>query len=263
MALFFRLHLILIVWMVSSATAATTDISGPVNTSNKVIFSSVHTPDTPLYQWMDLVYNDLFSRMGYSFELWSMPSMRANYEAEAGHITGQVRRVKKFQEKVQNQIRVPEPLYTLKVVALARRSHPIQYEGIKDWQDLSKFNPNVEYIQGYQTAKNYLNSLFKPDKISTAVTAESGFNKLKSAYTDVLIMTYLEALPYLNSGEFKNYIAPAGILAEMDVHPYVHKNFSHLIPQMAETIQEMKKEGLIEQYWSDAYKIDGVNIYPN
>ena len=260
MALFFRLHLILIIWIVSPATATTTEMSEPSNTSNKVIFSSVHTPDTPLYQWMDLVYTDLFTRLGYSFELRSMPSKRANYEAEAGHITGQVRRVKKFQEKVHNQIRVPESLYTLKVIALARKSHSIQDAGVKDWQDLSKFILNVEYIQGYQIAKNYLNSLFMPERISTTNTAKEGFNKLKSAYTDVLIMTYLGALPYLNSAEFNNYIAPAGVLAEMDVHPYVHKNFSHLIPQMAETLQEMKQEGLIEQYLTDAYHIDSVNM---
>ncbi|WP_458777952.1 hypothetical protein [Desulforhopalus sp. 52FAK] len=255
--------MILILWMVSSATASTTDISAPVNTSDKVIFSTDDTPDTPLYHWMDLLYKDLFSRMGYSFELLSMPSRRANYEAESGLIAGQAKQVKTFQEKVHNQIRVPESLYTLKVIALTRRSHPIMYEGIKDWQDLLKFNPNVEYIQGYQTAKKYLNSLFKQTQISTAVTAESGFYKLKSAYTDVLIMTYLEALPYLNSDEFKHYIAPAGILAEMDVHPYVHKNFSYLIPQMAESLQEMKQEGVIKQYWCDAYNISGVSIYPH
>ena len=218
----------------------------------KLVFADSQPPDSKLFRWMELVYTELFSRMNIDVRFEHMPSARATSQIELGVFDGQIRRVMLYENQVKNQIRVPESLYSLKMIAFARASAP--YDGLNGWRSLAGKKLLVEYQIGAAISQKNLERVIEPDMLSSVAQVEQGLRKVKAGRTDVFVSSLLNAWQAMDSPEFKGIVVPIGVMEETEVFPFMHKRHKALIPLMSKKLKEMKEEGLIEKLRRQAFK---------
>jgi len=237
-------------------------IAAPLNSpESPILLISVHQPKkTPVFRWMNLLYGELFSRLDIPFILQYIPPARASAYAVQGKIDGQVGRMASYSEKVQNQIKVNEPIYYLEMVAYVRLSSKYnildtenKLDNLNSWKQLAGKGFRVEYMRGISIVTKHLEPLIPPDRLTTVTTLEQGFSKLKAGRTDVFIASNHSAYPILSSAEYRDDIASGGVLFSTGIYPHLHKRHHSLVPEMEKVIREMKASGLIEAYRLKAY----------
>ena len=214
---------------------------------------SIHQPEnTQVYRWMNLVYNDLFSRLNMSVTLIYLPPKRATAYAKLGKIDGEIGRVASYAEEVENQIIVNEAIYSLDMVAYIRRSAKIKH--FEGWKSLANRGLKVDYLRGIAIAVKNLSPLIPPKDLKIVDTMKQGFLRIKEGRADVFVASNHSAEDVLSSLEYKGEILNGGILESVGLYPHLHIRHRELVPHIANAIKGMKEEGLIVKYRQQALK---------
>lgn len=212
---------------------------------------SIHQPEgTPLFGWMSLFYKDLFSRLDIPIILIYLPPKRATAYAGKGYIDGQVGRMASYSEKVENQLKVTEPIYSIDMVAYVRTSPTARnYRG---WQSLAKKGLKVDYLRGIAIAEKHLLPLIPSPDLQAVDTLQQGFLRLREGRSDLFVASNHIAEPALLLFGVEGEISQGGILQSVGFYPHLHKRHKNLVPLLERAIRDMKKEGLIDQYQQQA-----------
>ncbi len=78
-------------------------------------------------------------------------------------------------------------------------------------------------------------------------------NLLIHGRIDLYLDDELTIASTLNSDEFqKTKIVMAGVMSEIPLYAYLHKTHADLVPQLTTVLKEMRTEGLIDDYRTQA-----------
>ena len=225
----------------------------PVARCDTITMAFEKQPDKePLFMLAQLLYTEAFKRMGMTFTYRVYPGQRCSVMANLGKVDGEPGRFKGYSRICPNMVLVDEPVATLHEAAFA--TDPSL--SLTGWQSLKGTDLRVEYIIGCQAEEFYLPKLVPPEKLSRVGTIEQSLKKLYAGRIDVLVQTESSVMAVLLNPKFKNYnIVKVGIIAELDVYPFLHKKNAALAPQLAKVLKEMKAEGLFEQYKSNMWEL--------
>jgi hypothetical protein len=192
-------------------------------------------------KWLNLIYTEVFRRLGYELEYKGYPNERANVMAETGVVDGEIQRAASYQKISKNLLRVEEPSFSGHVAAYAATPGVV----LDGWESLKNTNYRVEYRRGSKLPQTVLPKVVRPEKLSTISTVEQGLKKLIAGRTDIFIEQEL----VVDKAEIDySSLYQAGIVYTGNSYLYMHKRHAALLPKIAEVLKNMKQEGVVERY---------------
>lgn len=239
-----RITLQLIVGMCVTVLLCAVALPPPGEAAEKIVLvSSQDTRESFYGRWLDLIYTEVFRRLGYEFHYRGYPGGRAPIMAERGEVDGEIHRPADYDKLAKNLIRVNEPSFPLSFVAYAVKPG-ISLSG---WASLKNTNYAVEYRRGSKTPEIALPAVVRPEKLSNIETPEQGLKKLIKGRTDIYIDQEAVITEILRKSG-PSPVHQVGVMGTIQSHVYLHKKRAALAPKIAEVLKAMKREGLIKRY---------------
>lgn len=196
--------------------------------------------------WLELVYREAFKRLGVEISIVGLPTKRASVMADAGQIDGDLHRARNYGDKHPNLVRVEFSHFAVSFVAYSKRADIVLADG---WDSFNHTPLRVQYILGSATAGTELGRRVAPERLSTVTDVELGLRKLELDRSDVLIALDLNVEPLLPLPEFRRSgIHKVAELGQVPCYLYLQKRHAALAPRLARVLEQLKREGLIEQY---------------
>ena len=214
-----------------------------------ILVGTQDTKDSYVGIWLDMIYTEVFRRIGYQLEYEGYPAARAVAMSDRGEVDGDIHRGYGYNnEGHPNLIRVEEPHFSVAFTAYAVKPG-IRLEG---WDSLRNTDYKVEYRRGIVKIGNMLSQIIKESNLSDITTVQQGLKKLILGRTDIYIdvdKNVIEAIRKLDPVKFNpSAVYEAGIMETMTSHAFLHKKNADIVPKIDETLKLMKQEGLIEKY---------------
>lgn len=225
---------------------------------------SAHTPASPVftmafgkdpkldaqYSFYEHVYREAFRELGYRFTYKIFPSKRSSLNANRGIVDGEPQRVFSYGQKFTNLIRVEEPIFTNRTIAVSNMTTPnhsaLQVNGP---ESLEGKNLRVDYIRGSVWSKTHLEPIIPEAYLLAVASTEMGLTRLEAGRSDILVALEPQLLKLLSLPERKNSsLKPIGVLGQNDSYPYLHNRHKELAPKLAGIIRQMKADGRYNQY---------------
>ena len=202
-----------------------------------------------LWRWGELLYTEAFRRIGVEFQYKVYPPVRASVMADAGQVDAEPARVASYGEAHPNLVRVDEWVVKSQVVAYAV-DQAIALDG---WESLRNTEYHIDYYRGHAVSEQHLAEVVEADRLSSVSDPIQALKKLRAGRIDMYVDSSDRIGPLLQSPEFKDSgIHAAGVMEEIFSYPYLHKRHADLAPKLAETLKQMKAEGLFAQYMQQA-----------
>ena len=184
--------------------------------------------------FQDLVVDEAFRRIGLKGRVESYEaSARALINANDGIDHGVAMRIKGLDKKYPNLVRVPERLVGNDFVAY---STGLDFT-TDSWETLLPYV--VVYINGWLVFERNLDI----EQKKTAVREpRQMFDMLNKGRVDVVLYERWQGLQRAKETGVvvKTHEPP---LASVDMFMYVHKNYAHLAPKLAQALRDMKADG--------------------
>ena len=196
--------------------------------------------------WLELIYRDVFHRLGIEITILALPTKRASVMAQSGQVDGELHRSKAYGTDHPNMIRVEQSHFAARYAAYSKLA---DLHLANEWTTLRDTELRVAYILGSVTASERLPALVAAEHLSTVTDARLGLRKIALDRIDVLVGLDLIIDPLLEQDDIRPYgIRKAATLEEIDGYLYLQKKYAALAPKIASILAQMKREHLIEQY---------------
>jgi len=235
--------------MVSSETSSGRSTPEEVSKSYAKTITLVGTQSTKKSfhgRWLDLIYTEVFRRLGFQLNYEGYLAKRASKISDTGQADGEIHRVYDYADKHPNVVRVEEPHFSIHFSAYA--IDPSIH--LNSWEDLVEKNYKIGYRSGVKKTESKLPAILSENKILSAHSTRQGLRQVMKGRSNAFIDVESVIEDVLkNDTEFKNSkLHKVGVLEEITVHAYLHKKHKHLVTKVAEILKEMKQEGLIKKY---------------
>jgi len=212
-----------------------------------LVMATFHQPKSYEGQLSGMIFQEAFRRLGIELVIKIYPVPRATIEAEEGNVAGELTRLYEYQARVQNLIRVEEPLYKTRVAGYALKSD-IQLNG---WDSLKGAQFCIDHRRGLKHVKKRLSELVSKEFVGSLATPEQGLKRLINERCELYIDIAFKVQNLLTAPQFRSAgIRNVGTLNTSTVHGYIHKAYKQLVPKLEAIIKQMKEERLIEHYQS-------------
>jgi polar amino acid transport system substrate-binding protein len=182
----------------------------------------------------DLLTREAFKRVGKSVDIVWLPGERSLINLNQGVDDATVVRIAGLESKYPNIRRVPEPMMRWEFVAFAR---DVEFR-TSSWQSLSPYNVGI--INGWKILEANVTGTQSLTKVGDA---EQLFNLLGNDRADVIIYEKWEGLHLIESRGLEGIHMLQPPLANPQMFMYLHKKHSHLIPNLAAALKEIKQDG--------------------
>lgn len=210
-----------------------------------LVFINARDEHNSGYQWLQLVYDEAFKRLGKDYEVRIYPDKRGELLLVQGIVDGDLARTKDFIVLHPNLILVPVAVAWTNVAAFTTREDLV----LQQWEDLALYDLRVEYRRGSVLAETRLVPIIKPENLSIANDWETGIRKLLAGRTDVYVDMEVDVMSLLASGAFPHAnLKMAGILEKVYGYPILHPKNAALAKPLEKVLGSMTREGLIECY---------------
>ncbi|CAM3683945.1 Bacterial extracellular solute-binding proteins, family 3 [Vibrio aerogenes CECT 7868] len=225
--------------------------TGQAEAPKPFVMAATQPDHTRQGKLMSLIYHDLFHRIGVPLRLVHLPLKRASQEANQGKIDGEVGRIYEYSQIYTNMRRVEFPVVQVSAGAFARRMDKIKLND--GWDSLYGTPYSIGYQRGIVSSEVNLKKRVPPGRLSPATSVQQGILKLKYGRTDLFVHSHgIVADNYLTQEEFKD-IEVIAIMQVVPIYPYVYKKHQAMAAVMADTLQQMKREGVLYQFCMQAY----------
>jgi len=195
---------------------------------------------------LKLIYTEAFKRMGIELVYVFYPAKRASIMAAKGKIDGELARVYSYNDKLENLIRVEEPIFPVRFSAFTTNPE-IELNG---WESLRGTDYKVEYMRGIKRCAIKFSKVIKKENLSEVSHWSQGLRKIIAKRTDIYVEVERTVFRALKTEEFKNAnIRIAGVVEEVNLYTFLNKKYANLVPQLAAILKEMKDEGTIKILW--------------
>jgi len=186
------------------------------------------------------VLTEAFKRNGITFKALYLPSLRSLESTNSGFLDGELHRVSNFHEvsrgKYPNLIKIDSELVHVWVVAFAKKD--IQ---INAWKDLKKYH--VSYYRGRKNITSALAEVLPAKQIFTVSNDKKAFELLNAGRIDVVVTERNQGNRILSKYPEYSNIQEVGKLQQSVIFSYINKKYKILSIKIANTIDEMKKDG--------------------
>ena len=219
-------------------------------TDKTYIMVDCRNQQSPQAHYLRVVYTEAFRRLGYELDIQYHPTgQECTHLSQRGLVDGELSREKRYARKHKKLVRLTYPHYQTSYHALSW----IPELEIYGWQSLKNRLFKVAYQRPDKTLERKLTREVPLDKLTAVDDLAAGLELLKEKRVDAFVVDELEL------GAVKKHplhergrIAIAGIMEKYSAHAYLHNKNGHLAKPLSITLYEMKKEGLLDQYLSDA-----------
>lgn len=222
--------------------------TAPADTPKITLASSEDTYNSRYGCWLQNIYQEAFSRLGYEFIYRAVPGGRAPYLAEHGEVDGELHRPYEYQQQTKNLIRVEESPFDVTIEAYVVQENLTFH----NWRELGSSGLKIEFRRGSKRAELELKQAVAPWLLSDVTSTEQGLKKLLRGRTHVFIeqsLVFQDVVASLiPTSESYKHIYSAGIVDELPSHAYLNKRHIQLTHDLATAIKQMKAEGLITVY---------------
>lgn len=201
-------------------------------------------------RWLEAIYTEAFRRLGMDFQVIGYPSQRAINMADNGAVDGQLERGHDFDLEHPNLVRVEEATNTEAYTAYATKPGL----SLNGWADLRKHSYTIVLRRGVGKSAESLADYAEKSRLVFVDRPEQGLMMLMLGRTDLyidytpLVNETLKALRQSEERERMRNVYVAGIMARTTHHAFLHKRHAQLAPSLAQTLRDMKREGLFEKY---------------
>lgn len=187
---------------------------------------------------LDVVLGSAFSELGLLLELVSVPAERSLMNADAGIDDGEAFRIGGLERQYPNLLRVPESVYTMEFVVVARDG----VAPVARWDDLK--DRSVGIINGWKLAEDRLAGVAK---VTSVGTPGQLFDMLERGRVDYGISVRPVANRFMARGQWKNGTIQEPPVERQEMFIYLHKKHAALADRLAETLRRMKESGRYAQ----------------
>jgi hypothetical protein len=206
--------------------------------------------------WLRRIYVEAFRRMEVPLEFAIFPTVRVSSELDRGNVDGEPVRVHGYADTHPNLVRVEEPVFDV-VFALYAADPALRLSRLEDLPATTLLG---DYRRGVGVCETALKRWLPAARLSDVTTTAQGLKKLLARRTDLycdinLVVTTELAMPEFSGTDKVRRLLDVGTLA---LYPYLHKRHAALAPRLAATLRQMKAEGLIERYRTDAERAIGL-----
>lgn len=182
----------------------------------------------------DKIMIEAFRRIGVPLKIVRLPSERALLNADEGIDDGNYSRVEGLEKQYTNLIRVPEEITRFEFVAFSRNKG-INLSG---WNSLKPYN--VGLVTGWKILE------YNITDVKSLVMVKNGemlFNLLKHDRADIVVYDRRQGMVLLQKLNADDIAILEPPLAVRSMYPYLNKKHKELVPLLAKTLREMKKDG--------------------
>ena len=227
---------LLVAQMVGLPAGAAPSAKPPVEPDVYILNTSTGAPYATQDRngFQDLIIYEVFRRIGLKgrVEIYDA-SARALINANEGIDHGVTMRIKGLEKKYPNLVRVPERLIENDFVAY---SADLDF-ATDSWKSLTPYV--AAYINGWVIFERNLSA----DQSKTAVRDPGQmFEMLSKGRVDVVLYERWQGLQRAQeTGVAVKVHQPP--LATVDMFMYIHKDYAHLVPKLAQALRAMKADG--------------------
>jgi hypothetical protein len=201
-------------------------------------------------RWLILIYRDAFRQLGIELEIRTFPAARAEAEAAADNVDGELARSFEYGDMHTNLVRVPEAPFSANTIAYATRGDiklDPGYEGLRDTAY------RVEHRLGYPVIASRLAAVVPAANLSQVRNAETGLRKLILGRSDLYVDIEDSVAPLLARPEFREAgIRQVSLVFRGPIHAYLNRRHALLVPQLGAILKKMRDSGQIERYRQQA-----------
>lgn len=223
----------------------------PVDPGKKqILFAINYIGCDPYNRFMELLYKEAFSRLGYTFSYSVYPMKRTNFALNAGQVDGVCTWAKMSQEQLEkfpNLIRVKEPVWETRIHAYALNPE-IRVNG---WQSLQAYKHAViGHAKGMISIEELIPKLERSGlKFHEARDPAQSARMLALKRIDMFLGFPGAVAIALNKEEFKDLdIYNAGpVVPSLRLFPYLHKKHAGLASPLAKVLRQMKEDGKVNR----------------
>lgn len=183
---------------------------------------------------LDLLYAELFKRVGLDFQIQSTSAERGLLNADSGVDDGDVARVVGIERNYPNLVRVAEPVMYYQMVAFSRRPR----FAVAGAASLRAYDVGI--LTGWKILERTIvgsHSLLKLE------TGRQLFDMLDKERIDVAVIEKYEGLHFIRGMGLEGIVAMEPALVEGDWFLYLNKKHAALAPRLAEELRRMKRDG--------------------
>jgi len=207
--------------------------------------ASIREANSPDGIALKLLFTEAFARVGKTLVYRYYPAKRGTLMATSGRVDGELARGYKYGEKVQNLVRVEEPLIIVRLLAYVTDSR-IKLDG---WKSLAGTDFRIDFMRGQIGIGEKLSKIGNNGNVTAVSQWIQGLNKLALGRTDIYIGIEKTVNSALATERFNGAgIHSAGVMEEQPIHTYLHVKHKNLVPALSAVLKAMKNEGLIEKY---------------
>jgi hypothetical protein len=211
-------------------------------------------PNSFLFHWMLLVYEDAFQKLNMPFRLLTVPLARQEKMTEEGLIDAQVGRVYEYGEIHKELVRVEAPFINLEINIYSNNPDL----KLNSLNEIISKKLKIEYRRGVMICENALKTIFLGKEINTLIDADQGLSKLLKKRIDLYCDVNHHIEQFIHQGTFTQKqignIHPVHQLKKAPMYVYVIKKHQTMATDFAKILLQMEQKGLIEKYKLQAQK---------
>ncbi len=231
-------------FMVGALLCAGARAANPAPPTPLVMAATLDTDASPDGAALHRIYTEALRRLNYRLVLRAYPAKRASIMADQGQVDGEIHRVAEYGLSHPNLVRVDSSHFSLLFSAYARE--PLELGN--GWNALKGGSYRAEYAVGTRKCEVELPKVVAPDRLSVVASDLLGLRKLALGRTDLFIDVDSVVQTVLALPEFQGTpIRKVALMEEVKAYAYLHNRHKALAGRLAEVLNEMKREGRIEQ----------------
>ncbi|GAB7021502.1 hypothetical protein JCM12178A_00600 [Salidesulfovibrio brasiliensis] len=188
------------------------------------------------------LFTEAFSRLGITLETHFAPAARASSLVSTGQVDGDLSRIHKYDQLVDNVVRVEFPNRTTRFAAYA--NSPIT---LKSWQDIRESDKRIVFMRGVAVAHKALDGL-PPERLHVVPAANDGFKLLNARRADIFIGLDWLGDKIIREQYADSGIHKAGVIETITLHAFLHKKHEHLAPKLADSLRALKNDGTLAAF---------------
>jgi len=203
---------------------------------NTSYFPPINSPDKSGF--LDLLYRELFARLGIAFEIQMLPAERALQNANAGIDDGDTCRIAGLQSTYPNLVHTTEPVMGYQMTVFSK----------EEKITISGQESLMPYALGMVTGWKILERTTRQHPSRTMVdSADQLFWMLDQGRVDIALIERLVGMEAVNRLGIKGVRVLSPPFLTGDWFLYLHKKHQSLIPRIDAELRKMKQDGAYER----------------
>lgn len=201
-----------------------------------MVVSTLENKD-PITEMAEKVMIEAYRRLGMTMEVREFPGERALQTANEGKVDGELYRKGDIAETFTHLIKIPVVISSADFVVFVKDKSISAY----DWNALLPYR--VGYKRGVKSVEM---NLVKGTKSEPVSSTDQAFKKLDVGRNDVVISPKITGLVLLSQLGITGVTLLDPPLLSIQLFHYLHEKHKGLVPKLTATLQQMEKEGVIQ-----------------